>query len=722
MGRSRGAREEDHAPSGGSRPNRCRYATTNQSAAAMPPQAGRTPWGASLHGRILTVPNPHHQDTMSFPLVREDWSADEEMLLLEFLRAADGQDAPETPLGRAAGEQRGERQRAGDCGRDGMCWRARPLAFERAGDCGLEIGSRDEESRATGALTAAANVQTGTDGERCEEQAIGDASNGNRVNGDNVTDGLEIGSSMPRGEANVASVAMAATVEIEVRRDVPHNGSPACRHAPPLNGDEGNAPGAPQPPRRSARRTPCAQAPVRAADPRSGAGSDQQQPAEQQGRSRQDAQEEVDEERVRSPQNIRGQERQVDPLDQREGGARSASGRRGGGRTADRGGRAAGPGERARGGGPENVYLQALEMYGMGNWGEIAEHVGCKSSMAQLPASPLQCSSLSPPASCPSPPCTHQALEMRSVTITTCPFEAPQKTTCSRPVGQDLSCLRTQADTEAAKAAMEEQEAAETANLSPTRIFLLRAPNLVPLPFSLQDLSRLRTQADTEAAKAAMQEQEAAETNLTRLRTQADTEAAKVTMEEQEADETANLSPTLISLLRAPVPVPLPLSLSRIDLTCARKHTRKQPRRQWRSRRQQRLLSTSNPPHPLYCRPSCIAASLQDLTRLRTQADTEAAKAAMEEQEAAETAARAQEAVLFSVPVVKPEPGTKADDAAAPITSGYNTKRNEFDPEYDNEAEAPLAELKIKDSDSSVDRQLKIKMLHIYYSRCVGFG
>ncbi|CAI7850119.1 unnamed protein product, partial [Closterium sp. NIES-54] len=64
-----------------------------------------------------------------------------------------------------------------------------------------------------------------------------------------------------------------------------------------------------------------------------------------------------------------------------------------------------------------------------------------------------------------------------------------------------------------------------------------------------------------------------------------------------------------------------------------------------------------------------------------------------------------------------PEPGTKADDTAAPITSGYNTKRNEFDPEYDNEAEAPLAELEFKDSDSSVDRQLKIKMLHIYYSR-----
>ncbi|CAI7851510.1 unnamed protein product [Closterium sp. NIES-54] len=53
---------------------------------------------------------------------------------------------------------------------------------------------------------------------------------------------------MPRGEA---SVAMAATVEIEARCDVPHNGSPARRHAPPLNGDEANAPGAPQPPRRT---------------------------------------------------------------------------------------------------------------------------------------------------------------------------------------------------------------------------------------------------------------------------------------------------------------------------------------------------------------------------------------------------------------------------------------------------------------------------------------
>ncbi|CAI7903228.1 unnamed protein product, partial [Closterium sp. NIES-54] len=72
--------------------------------------------------------------------------------------------------------------------------------------------------------------------------------------------------------------------------------------------------------------------------------------------------------------------------------------------------------------------------------------------------------------------------------------------------------------------------------------------------------------------------------------------------------------------------------------------------------------------------------------------------------------------LLAAIPHHRPEPGTKADDTAAPITSGYNTKRNEFDPEYNNEAEAPLAELEFKDSDSSVDRQLKIKMLHIYYS------
>ncbi|CAI6008708.1 unnamed protein product [Closterium sp. NIES-65] len=584
-----------------------------------------------------------------------------------------------------------------------MRWRAQPLAFERAGDCGLEIGPCDEESRATGALTAAANVHTGTNGERCEEQAIGDASNGDRVNGDNVTDSLEIGSSMPRGEANVA---MAATVEIEARRDIPHNGSPARRHAPPLNGDEANAPGAPQPPRRSAQRSPCAQAPVRAADPRSGAGSDQQQPAEQQGRLRQDAREEVDEERVRSPWNIRGQERQADPSDQREGGARSASGRRGGGRTADRGGRAAGLGERARGGGPKNVYLQALEMYGMGNWGEIAEHVGCKSSMAQLPASPLQCSSLSPPASCPSPPCTHQALEMYGMgnwgeivehvgsksksqchdhylydylLSPTGPLHCPDhylydyllwpcgsvpesgplpvsrdlshlrtqaETEAAKAAMEekkaaetDLSCLRTQADTEAATAAMEEQEAAETANLSPTLISLLRAPTLVPLPFSLQDLSRLRTQADTEAAKAAMQEQEAAETvGLASTRNfylQGSTQGGSGGGGRRDCYPPLTLL-TLFSASCVP-PVSPPLqNLTRLRTqadTEAAKVTMEEQEAAETANLSPTLISLLRAPAPV---PLPLSLSLQDRSRLRTQADTEAAKAAMEEQEAAE--------------------------------------------------------------------------------------
>ncbi|XP_077216285.1 ADA2 2B isoform X2 [Tasmannia lanceolata] len=49
--------------------------------------------------------------------------------------------------------------------------------------------------------------------------------------------------------------------------------------------------------------------------------------------------------------------------------------------------------------------------------------------------------------------------------------------------------------------------------------------------------------------------------------------------------------------------------------------------------------------------------------------------------------------------------------------SGYNPKRQEFDPEYDNDAEQSLAEMEFKDSDSETDRQLKLRMLHIYLSR-----
>ncbi|XP_031492465.1 transcriptional adapter ADA2-like isoform X2 [Nymphaea colorata] len=49
--------------------------------------------------------------------------------------------------------------------------------------------------------------------------------------------------------------------------------------------------------------------------------------------------------------------------------------------------------------------------------------------------------------------------------------------------------------------------------------------------------------------------------------------------------------------------------------------------------------------------------------------------------------------------------------------SGYNPKRQEFDPEYDNDAEKPLGEMEFKDNDSEADRELKLRVLRIYLSR-----
>ncbi|ONK67434.1 uncharacterized protein A4U43_C06F20210 [Asparagus officinalis] len=49
--------------------------------------------------------------------------------------------------------------------------------------------------------------------------------------------------------------------------------------------------------------------------------------------------------------------------------------------------------------------------------------------------------------------------------------------------------------------------------------------------------------------------------------------------------------------------------------------------------------------------------------------------------------------------------------------SGYNAKRQEFDPEYDNDAEKSLAEMEFKDTDSEAERELKLRVLHIYLSR-----
>ncbi|XP_044461490.1 transcriptional adapter ADA2b-like isoform X1 [Mangifera indica] len=49
--------------------------------------------------------------------------------------------------------------------------------------------------------------------------------------------------------------------------------------------------------------------------------------------------------------------------------------------------------------------------------------------------------------------------------------------------------------------------------------------------------------------------------------------------------------------------------------------------------------------------------------------------------------------------------------------SCYNPKRQEFDPEYDNDAEQLLAEMEFKDTDSEEERELKLRVLHIYSKR-----
>lgn len=54
-----------------------------------------------------------------------------------------------------------------------------------------------------------------------------------------------------------------------------------------------------------------------------------------------------------------------------------------------------------------------------------------------------------------------------------------------------------------------------------------------------------------------------------------------------------------------------------------------------------------------------------------------------------------------------------------PITefSGYNFKREEFETEYDNDAEQILADMEFKDTDTNADRELKLRVLHVYAKR-----
>ncbi|XP_050879543.1 transcriptional adapter ADA2 isoform X3 [Lathyrus oleraceus] len=49
--------------------------------------------------------------------------------------------------------------------------------------------------------------------------------------------------------------------------------------------------------------------------------------------------------------------------------------------------------------------------------------------------------------------------------------------------------------------------------------------------------------------------------------------------------------------------------------------------------------------------------------------------------------------------------------------SGYNSKRGEFDVEYDNDAEQILAEMEFKDTDTEAERETKLQVLRIYSKR-----
>ncbi|XP_050213556.1 transcriptional adapter ADA2 isoform X2 [Mercurialis annua] len=63
----------------------------------------------------------------------------------------------------------------------------------------------------------------------------------------------------------------------------------------------------------------------------------------------------------------------------------------------------------------------------------------------------------------------------------------------------------------------------------------------------------------------------------------------------------------------------------------------------------------------------------------------------------------------------KPNPAGK--DGSLVESSGYNAKRQEFDPEYDNDAEQLLAEMEFKDTDTEDERELKLRVLRIYAKR-----
>ncbi|XP_071904425.1 transcriptional adapter ADA2-like isoform X1 [Coffea arabica] len=64
------------------------------------------------------------------------------------------------------------------------------------------------------------------------------------------------------------------------------------------------------------------------------------------------------------------------------------------------------------------------------------------------------------------------------------------------------------------------------------------------------------------------------------------------------------------------------------------------------------------------------------------------------------------------------KPRTSGDEGPSVTeVSGYNSKRQEFEVEYDNDAEQLLADMEFKDTDTDAERELKLRVLRIYSKR-----
>ncbi|KAL7102525.1 hypothetical protein ACP275_08G125300 [Erythranthe tilingii] len=64
------------------------------------------------------------------------------------------------------------------------------------------------------------------------------------------------------------------------------------------------------------------------------------------------------------------------------------------------------------------------------------------------------------------------------------------------------------------------------------------------------------------------------------------------------------------------------------------------------------------------------------------------------------------------------KPRTSGDEGVSmKELSGYNSKRQEFEVEYDNDAEQLLADMEFKETDTDTERELKLRVLHIYLKR-----